>query len=54
MDVKLGHTVNQCTNEVVMSEAKPYFPMYGPWLRGVRLRPLNNMAKFVVEKTSRN
>lgn len=38
---KLDHTSNNCVEEVITSETKPGFPLYGPWLSGTRSR-LNN------------
>lgn len=35
---RLGYTSQSCVNELIMSEFKPEFPLYGPWLSGVRPR----------------
>lgn len=33
---KLGHTSQTCGEEMVMSESRPGFPLYGPWFTGER------------------
>lgn len=43
---RLGHTSQYCEEKVAMSELKPEFPRYRPWLSG--LKPRNNML-FQVE-----
>lgn len=42
----LGHTSQQCEEEVALSEMKPGFPRYGPWL--FRTRPWTNNKWFQV------
>lgn len=39
---KLGHTSQSCVEDVVMSAIKHKFPLYGPWLSGIRRRSSNN------------
>lgn len=31
---RLGHTSISCSEGIVMSENKPEFPKYGPWMMG--------------------
>lgn len=33
---KMGHTLSTCKEEVVLSEEKQRFPLYGPWLAGTK------------------
>lgn len=33
---RLGHTYQTCVEDVVMSDIKHGFPLYGSWLLGVR------------------
>lgn len=48
---KLGHTSQHCVEELAMSEVKPGYPRYGPWLLG--LRPKGNTRTFHVGGGSR-
>lgn len=36
---RLGHTTQVCREDMVMSEANPGHPMYGPWMMSIRLKP---------------
>lgn len=49
---KLGHTSHNCMDEVVKSEVKPGFPLYGPWL--CRTRPRVNNKSIHVGGDSRS
>lgn len=52
----LGHTSQNCNDEVVMSELNPRLPLYGSWLSGVR--PRSNTRWYHLEgeawKTNQN
>lgn len=50
---RMGHTSQICANELIMSELKPGFPLYGPWLFGLRPR-VNNIWFMVGGRSSQN